>query len=109
MSLDCTGTQDRLFEAVATANPDTVVILQTGAPVLMPWRNRVKAILEAWFPGQQSGNAIARVLLGEVNPSGHLPVTFPERADDLPTAGRADKYPAHMQIERASGRETGCQ
>jgi beta-glucosidase len=96
MSLDCTGAQDRLIEAVATANPATAVILQTGAPVLMPWRQRVRAILEAWFPGQQGGNAIARVLFGDINPSGHLPVTFPDSADDLPTAGRADQYPADL-------------
>ena len=69
--------QDAVIEAVAAANPETVVVLETGNPVVMPWRDRVRAIVEAWYPGQAGGQAIAEILTGAVNPSGRLPVTFP--------------------------------
>ena len=71
------GYQDALISAVAAANPNTIVVLNTGDPVYMPWANDVKAILEMWYPGQRGGPATANVLLGKVNPSGKLPVTFP--------------------------------
>lgn len=76
--------QDELIDAVAGANPRTVVVLQTGNPVLMPWREKVPAILSAWYGGQRGGVAIARVLSGAVNPSGHLPMTFPAGVEQLP-------------------------
>ncbi len=76
--------QDALIAAVAKANPKTVVVLETGGPVVMPWLNDVGAVVEAWFPGSNGGEAIARVLTGEVNPSGHLPATFPASLDQLP-------------------------
>lgn len=82
LSLD--GGGDALIAAVAAANPRTVVVLETGNPVAMPWRNKVPAIVSAWFPGQRGGDAIARVLTGAVNPSGHLPVTFPASVAQLP-------------------------
>lgn len=69
--------QDAVIDAVATANPNTIVVLETGNPVSMPWRGKVKAILQAWYPGQAGGQAIAEVLTGKVNPSGRLPITFP--------------------------------
>jgi beta-glucosidase len=69
--------QDDLVDAVATANPNTIVVLETGNPVSMPWRDKVKAIVQAWYPGQAGGQAIAEVLTGKVNPSGRLPITFP--------------------------------
>ena len=69
--------QDAVIAAVADANPRTIVVLETGNPVAMPWRDRVAAIVEAWYPGQAGGRAIAEVLAGAVNPSGRLPVTFP--------------------------------
>jgi beta-glucosidase len=69
--------QDAVIDAVATENPNTIVVLETGNPVSMPWRDKVKAIIQAWYPGQAGGQAIAEVLSGKVNPSGHLPVTFP--------------------------------
>jgi beta-glucosidase len=70
--------QDALIDAVATANRKTVVVLETGGPVLMPWLNKVGAVMEAWFPGGRGGEAIANVLFGKVNPSGRLPITFPK-------------------------------
>jgi beta-glucosidase len=85
--------EDGLVSAVAAAQKKTVVVLETGAPVLTPWRAQVPAILEAWYPGQQGGTAIARVLFGDVNPSGRLPATFPADVSQLPTAGDPMKYP----------------
>ncbi|WP_242123605.1 beta-glucosidase [Sphingobium sp. Sx8-8] len=76
--------QDELIDAVASANARTVVVLETGNPVLMPWQAKVPAILAAWYGGQRGGDAIARILSGQVNPSGHLPVTFPVSLDQLP-------------------------
>lgn len=78
------GNQDALIAAVAAANPRTAVVLTTGGPVLMPWIERVPAVVAAWYPGQRGGEAIARVLFGEVNPSGRLPITFPASADQAP-------------------------
>ncbi|WP_457423938.1 glycoside hydrolase family 3 C-terminal domain-containing protein [Roseateles sp. P5_E7] len=76
--------QDTLIDEIARANPATVVVLQTGGPVLMPWLSKVGATLQAWYPGTSGADAIARVLTGEVNPSGHLPVTFPASVSQLP-------------------------
>lgn len=78
---------DTLVESVALNQPNTVVVLQTGGPVLMPWETRVPAIVQAWYPGRNGGAAIARVLTGAVNPSGHLPVTFPRSLAQLPHPG----------------------
>ena len=75
--------QDALISAVAAANPKTVVVLETGGPVLMPWADQVSGIVMAWYPGSQGGKAIAEVLTGKVNPSGHLPLTIPRSADQL--------------------------
>ena len=66
-----------MIDAVAAANPNTIVVLETGNPITMPWRDKVKAIVEAWYPGQAGGQAIAEILTGAVNPSGRLPITFP--------------------------------
>jgi beta-glucosidase len=76
--------QDALVEAVARANRRTVVVLETGGPVLLPWLERVPAAVEAWYPGSSGGQAIARVLSGAVNPSGHLPASFPRAVEQLP-------------------------
>jgi beta-glucosidase len=76
--------QDALIEAVAAANPNTVVVLNTGGPVRMPWRDKVKAVLEMWYPGQEGGWATADILLGRANPAGKLPMTFPAHYRDTP-------------------------
>ncbi len=76
--------QDALIAAVAEANPNTIVVLETGGPVLMPWLDKTAAVVEAWYPGARGGEAIAAVLFGETNPGGRLPVTFPASLDQLP-------------------------
>ncbi len=76
--------QDGLISVVAAANPKTIVVLETGGPVLMPWLADVSAVLEAWYPGARGAEAIAAVLFGDVNPSGRLPITFPQSEADLP-------------------------
>ncbi|KAH0609194.1 uncharacterized protein H6S33_001422 [Morchella sextelata] len=84
MDLPKDGNQDRLIAAVAKANPRTVVVNQSGTPITMPWADDVHAIVQAWYQGQEAGNALADVLLGLANPSGKLPVTFPKRLEDNP-------------------------
>lgn len=79
------GRQDELVAAVLAANPNAVIVLQTGGPIEMPWVSDAKAILQAWYPGQECGNAIADVLFGDVEPGGRLPQTFPVRWQDNPT------------------------
>jgi beta-glucosidase len=76
--------QDAVIDAVASANRNTIVVLETGNPVSMPWRRKVKAIVQAWYPGQAGAQAIAEILTGQVNPSGRLPITFPARLADTP-------------------------
>src|SRR5205807_1219584 len=92
------GNQDQLVQAVLAANPHTVVVLKSGSAVLMPWADQAGAILEAWYPGEEDGNAVAAVLFGDVNPSGKLPVTFPRKLEDVP-AGKPEQYPG---VERVS-------
>ncbi|MEG8058608.1 beta-glucosidase [Sphingomonas sp. 22L2VL55-3] len=83
-SLSLPDNQDAVIDAVAAANRRTIVVLETGGPVLMPWATRVPAIVEAWYPGQRGGEAIARVLFGEVDASGRLPISFPRNIEQLP-------------------------
>lgn len=82
--IDLVGRQNELVARVAAANPRTVVVLQSGGPLAMPWLADVAAVLQAWYPGQECGNAIADVLFGAVNPAGRLPQTFPARLEDNP-------------------------
>ena len=86
-TLRLSDAQEALIAAVSKANKHTIVVLETGGPVTMPWLDKPAAVMEAWYPGQRGGEAIARVLFGEVNPSGKLPVTFPA---DRPQPPRAD-------------------
>ena len=102
LTLECPdvhGDQDGLIEHVAAAQPATVVVLETGGPVLTPWRDKIAGLLEAWYPGQEGGPAIARVLFGDVDPGGRLPVTFPRSEADLPTAGDPQAYPGAGESE----------
>ncbi len=83
-TLSLPNNQDALVEAVAGANPHTIVVLETGGPVSMPWASKVDGILEAWYPGIGGGQAIANLLFGDVNPSAKLPATFAKSEADLP-------------------------
>jgi beta-glucosidase len=85
--------QDKLIEAVAKANPRTVVVLETGTAVTMPWLDSTSAVLEAWYGGSKGADAVARLLFGEVNPSGKLPMTFPKSEDELPRTTIAQPPP----------------
>ncbi|WP_443751211.1 glycoside hydrolase family 3 C-terminal domain-containing protein [Asticcacaulis solisilvae] len=75
--LELNGNQDALVSAVVAANPKTIVVVESGGAILMPWKDKVPAVLEAFYPGIRGGSAIARILTGKVNPSGHLPISFP--------------------------------
>jgi beta-glucosidase len=81
-----------LIEAIAAANPRTVVVLNNGAPIVMPWADHVAAILQMWYPGQEGAKATSDILTGAASPGGRLPVTFPRRLEDGPTADPA-RYP----------------
>ncbi|WP_176341280.1 beta-glucosidase family protein [Xanthomonas hortorum] len=83
-ALELEGNQDALVAAVSAANPNTVVVIESGGPILIPWVDSVPVILESWFPGSGGGDAIANILFGIVNPSGRLPITFPRSLADLP-------------------------
>jgi beta-glucosidase len=102
--------QDAVIDAVASVNSNTIVVLETGNPVSMPWRDNVKAILQAWYPGQAGGQAIADILTGKVNPSGRLPITFPESLaqtprPELPGLGTAWGTPTTVRYDE--GAEVG--
>jgi beta-glucosidase len=90
---DVWGNEDGLIEAVAAANPNTIAVMENSGPILTPWRNQVAGLLEAWYPGQEAGPAIAHVLFGDVDPGGRLPVTFPDSMSQEPTAGNPLLYP----------------
>ncbi len=92
-SLALPGEQDALIEAVAAANPHTVVVLNTASAVTMPWLKDVRSVLEMWYPGQQYGTALASLLFGDVNPSGKLPVTFPAGDKQGPWGQNTQQYP----------------
>lgn len=91
-NLSLPGDQDALVEAVAAANPHTVVVVKSGGAVLMPWIDKVPAVLEAWYPGEEDGNIVADLLFGDTNPSGKLPVTFPKKEGDYP-ANTPEQFP----------------
>ncbi len=100
-NLSLPDNQDGLIETVAASNPRTVVVLETGGPVAMPWIDKVPTVLEAWYPGNRGGQAIARILSGVVNPSGHLPVTFPAASTQIPNV----VLPGQNLIDAAGGKD----
>ena len=102
--------QDAVIEQVAAANPNTIVVLETGNPVAMSWRGQVRAIVEAWYPGQAGGQAIAEILTGAVNPSGRLPVTFPASLSQTPRPelpGLGTPWGTPVTIHYDEGAEVG--
>lgn len=106
-SLDLPEGQNQLVAAVAKANPRTIVVVKSGSAVLMPWIDAVPAVLEAWYPGEEDGAAVAAVLFGDVNPSGKLPLTFP-RSLDQTLASNPVQYPGVDGVVRYSeGLEVG--
>lgn len=108
--LSLPSNQDGLIAAVAAANPRTIVVLETGNPVVMPWRGKVSTIIEAWYPGARGGEAIARILFGEVDPSGRLPMTFPASAAQLPRPqlpGRGNAWNTSLAIHYGEGADIG--
>ncbi len=102
-NITLSGNQDQMIEAVAQANSNTIVVLNTGGPVLMPWLGQVKAVLEAWYPGQEDGNALAALLFGDVNPSGHLPETFPSSLSAMPTSTPQQFPGMNGQVQYSEG------
>jgi beta-glucosidase len=106
-SLELEGNQDALVAAVARANPRTIVVIESGGAVFMPWVREVPAILEAFYPGIRGGAAIARILTGKVDPSGHLPLTFPASRDqlahpDLPGLGLPNEIPSKITYDEGA-------
>ncbi|MCY1485516.1 Thermostable beta-glucosidase B [compost metagenome] len=102
--------QDAVIEAVAAANPNTLVVLQTGNPSAMPWLGKARAVLQAWYPGQAGGQAIAEILTGAVNPSGRLPLTFPADLAQLPrpvAPGLDVPWGVPLQVKYEEGAEVG--
>ena len=108
--LELAGNQDALISAVAKANPKTVVVIESGGAVFMPWVDQTPAILEAFYPGARGGQAIARVLTGKVNPSGRLPISFPASLDQLARpvmAGEGKNFGAPAQVTYDEGAAIG--
>ncbi len=105
-SLTLPHDQDAVIAAVAAANPHTVVVLETGNPVTMPWVNAPAAILEAWFSGSDGADAVGNILFGSVNPSGKLPNTFPRSEADLPHPTLTMPPPESSHFSGAVSRET---
>ncbi len=106
-SIDLGSTQDNLITSVAAANPNTIVVLNTGSAVVMPWLSSVKGVLEAWYPGQGDGTAIASVLFGSYDPSGHLTVTFPTALSQVPASTTAQWPGSGGNVQYSEGIDVG--
>lgn len=106
-SLTLPEPQDKLVAAVAAANPKTIVVVKSGSAVLMPWIDSVPAVVDAWYPGEEDGAAVASVLLGDANPSGKLPISFP-RSVDQTAAANPESYPGvNGTVHYSEGLEVG--
>jgi beta-glucosidase len=106
-SLNLPSAQDELISAVGAANPHTIVVIDAGAPVVMPWLSQVASVVDAWYPGQTNGTALAAVLFGQVDPSGHLPVTFPASLSQVPAASASQFPGTHGQVLYSEGIDVG--
>jgi beta-glucosidase len=105
--LNLPSAQDELVSAVAAANPHTVVVVDAGAPVAMPWLSQVAAVVDAWYPGESNGTALASVLYGQTDPSGHLPVTFPQNLSQVPASTPAQFPGVNGQVQYSEGVDVG--
>jgi beta-glucosidase len=99
--------QNELISAVAAASPHTVVVIDAGAPVAMPWIRQVAAVVDAWYPGESNGTALASVLYGATDPSGHLPVTFPRKLSQVPASTPAEFPGVNGKVEYSEGISVG--
>ncbi len=107
LGLALPSAQNELISKVAAANPHTVVVIDAGAPVTMPWLGSVSSVLDAFYPGETNGTALANVLFGKVNPSGHLPVTFPQNLSQVP-ASTPQQFPGvNGQVQFSEGLDIG--
>jgi beta-glucosidase len=106
-SLNLPSAQNELISAVAAANPHTVVVIDAGAPVVMPWINQVASVVDAWYPGESNGTALAAVLFGQVDPGGHLPVTFPVDLSQVPASTPAEFPGVNGQVLYSEGIDVG--
>jgi beta-glucosidase len=120
-SLALSGNQNALIEQVARANPHTIVVLESGTAVIMPWIDKVAGVVEAWYAGSSGHKALADVLVGDVNPSGKLPITFPRSDNDLPrptipappaqdreqATGNSSTHPSTYAVDYNEGPEVG--
>src|SRR5258706_6660832 len=106
-SIDLGNKEDSLISAVAAANPRTIVVLNTGSAVTMPWLSSVAGVLEAWYPGQYDGTAIASILFGKSDPSGHLPVTFPTSLSQVPASTAAQWPGTNGTVDYSEGIDAG--
>src|SRR5580698_4959283 len=106
-SIDLGSAQDGLISAVAAANPNTIVVLNSGSAVVMPWLSSVKGVLEAWYPGQEDGTAIASLLFGKADPSGHLTVTFPTSLSEVPASTAAQWPGVNGTVQYSEGVDVG--
>lgn len=105
--IDLPSAENSLISAVAVANPNTIVVLNAGSAVAMPWLSSVKSVLDAWYPGQEDGKAIAALLFGDVNPSGHLPVTFPTSLSQVPASTAAQWTGTNGTVQYSEGVDVG--
>jgi beta-glucosidase len=105
--LSLPSAQDELISAVAAANPHTVVVVNAGAPIAMPWLGQVSSVVDAWYPGQAGGTALAGVLFGQTDPSGHLPVTFPTALSQVPASTTAEFPGNGSQVLYSEGVDVG--
>ena len=106
-SLNLPSAQNELISAVAAANPRTVVVIDAGAPVVMPWIGKVASVVDAWYPGESNGTALAAVLYGRVDPGGHLPVTFPTDLSQVPASTPAEFPGENGQVLYSEGIDVG--
>ncbi len=107
LSLNLPSAQDELISDVAAANPHTVVVVDAGAPIAMPWLSQAASVVDAWYPGQSNGTSLADVLFGKVDPSGHLPVTFPTSLSQVPASAAAQFPGVNGQVLYSEGLDVG--